>query len=75
MSIIQGKNIVPIGIGGGSDIIQASILAKILEYDGKNTLVTWTMGIASDWEGAWDEYYFSNSKDFRKKFKKWELDD
>jgi len=31
---------------------------KVVILDGKDTVVSWTLGNAFDWEGAWDEYYF-----------------
>ena len=32
--------------------------AKIAVLHGKNTMVYWTLGNPSDWQGAWDEYRF-----------------
>jgi hypothetical protein len=32
--------------------------AKIALLHGKNTIVSWTLGNPSDWQGAWDEYRF-----------------
>jgi hypothetical protein len=42
-----------VGLRGGSNDSKVSVL------DGKESEVYWTMGNASDWEGACDAYYFS----------------
>ena len=42
-----------VGLRGGSDDSKVAVL------EGKKSEVYWTMGNASDWEGAWDAYLFS----------------
>ena len=41
-----------VSLSGGSDDSKVAVL------DGNESEVYWTMGNASDWEGAWDAYYF-----------------
>ena len=36
-----------------------SVDSKVAVLDGDKSEVYWTMGNASDWEGAWDAYLFS----------------
>jgi hypothetical protein len=41
------------GLAGGTNT------AKVAVLDGSKSMVSWTLGNPSDWEGAWDEYYFN----------------
>jgi hypothetical protein len=36
-----------------------SVDSKVAVLDGNKSAVYWTMGNASDWEGAWDTFFFS----------------
>jgi hypothetical protein len=38
--------------------------SKIAILDGENTMTAWTLGNPSDWEGAWDEFYFDRRRQF-----------
>lgn len=33
--------------------------ARVAVLDGPNSTVSWTLGNPSDWQGAWDEYFFN----------------
>ena len=43
---------------GWLSLIGGTLDAKIAILHGKNTIVFWTLGNPSDWQGAWDEYRF-----------------
>jgi hypothetical protein len=43
---------------GWLSLIGGTCDAKIAVLHGKNTIVNWTLGNPSDWQGAWDEYRF-----------------
>jgi hypothetical protein len=51
----QGR-LVQGGLVNGSNTSQAAVL------DGSNSMASWTLGNPYHWVGAWDEYYFSESK-------------
>jgi hypothetical protein len=44
------------GRAGGTNICGLTVL------DGSHSLTSWNLGNPSDWEGAWDEYHFSNNQ-------------
>jgi len=46
-------------VGTGVGLIGGSSDCKVAVLDGSRSEVYWTMGNASDWEGAWDAYFFS----------------
>ena len=42
------------GLAGGTNASKMAVL------DVENTMTAWTLGNPSDWEGAWDEFYFKS---------------
>ena len=44
------------GLAGGTNSSKMAVLDK------ENTMIAWILGNPSDWEGAWDEFYFNGRR-------------
>lgn len=67
---VEGKLSIYCDVGScteGSQVglVSGSADCKVGVLDGAHSEIYWTMGIASDWQGAWDAYYFKKNQDER----------
>lgn len=50
------------GIMAQGGLVGGTNASKMAVLDGENTMSAWTLGNPSDWEGAWDEFYFNSRR-------------